>query len=82
MPQKTGIFGPKIPFLALFSQVLVLVGPSKGLFGPFLTLFNTKTPFFGNKFADVLSGGWDYLMPSFLAKNIPDDHLQESSSSR
>ena len=46
MPQKTGIFGPKIPFLALFSLVLALFGPSKGLFGPFLTLFITKTPFF------------------------------------
>ena len=46
MPQKTGIFGPKIPFLAFFSLVLAHFGPSKGLFGPFLTLFNTKTPFF------------------------------------
>ena len=34
MPQKTGIFGPKIPFLALFSLVLALFGPSRGLFGP------------------------------------------------
>ena len=65
MPQKTGIFGPKIPILALFSLVLALFGPSKGLFGPFLTLFDTKTPIFGNKFADVLSGGWGHLMPGW-----------------
>ena len=59
MPQKTGIFGPKIPFLALFSLVLALFGPSKGLFGPFLTLFNTKTSFLvllGKKNPERLSG--------------------------
>ena len=82
MPQKTGIFGPKIPFLALFSLVLALFGPSKGLFGPFLTLFTTKTPIFWKQICGRSSGVWDHHMPSFLAKNIPDDHLQESSSSR
>ena len=39
--QKTGIFGPKLPF----SYISALFGPFYDLFGPFLTLFNTQTPF-------------------------------------
>ena len=39
--QITGIFGPKTPF----SYIAALFGPSYGLFGPFLTLLNTKHRF-------------------------------------
>ena len=39
--QKTGIFGPKPPF----SYISALFAPFYGHFGPFLTLFNTQTPF-------------------------------------
>ena len=34
-------FGPKTPF----SYISALIGPFYGPFGPFLTLFNTQTPF-------------------------------------
>ena len=40
---KIGIFGPKIPFLAPFSLVLALFGPSEGLFGPFFGKKDFKT---------------------------------------
>ena len=36
---KKGIFGTKTLILARF-------GPFQAIFGPFLTLFNEKTPFF------------------------------------
>ena len=39
--RKTGFFGPQTPF----SYISALIGPFYGLFGPFLTLFNTQTPF-------------------------------------
>ena len=38
---ETGFFGPKTPF----SYISALFGSFYDLFGPFLTLFNTQTPF-------------------------------------
>ena len=39
--QKTGVFGSKTPF----SYISALFAPFYGHLGPFLTLFNTQTPF-------------------------------------
>ena len=41
--KKTGIFGQQIPF----SYISAPFGPLYDLFGPFLTLSNTQTPFLG-----------------------------------
>ena len=42
---KTGILGRKTLFFAFFHTFSALFCLLYGLFGPFLTLFNTKTPF-------------------------------------
>ena len=39
--RKTGFFGPQTPF----SYISALIGPFYGPFGPFLTFFDTQTPF-------------------------------------
>ena len=54
---KTGFFGPKTPF----SYISALIDPFYGLFGPFLTLFNTQTPFLallGEICWLSVGGGW------------------------
>ena len=40
-----GFVGPKTLFFTLFHTFLALFSLLYGLFGPFLTLFNTKTLF-------------------------------------
>ena len=43
--QKEGFLGPKTLFFTLFHTFLALFSILYGPFGPFLTLFNTKTSF-------------------------------------
>ena len=45
IPLKAGILGPNTLFFAFFHTFLALFGLVYGLFGPVLTLFNTKTSF-------------------------------------
>ena len=56
---KKQFFWSKISIFCLFHAFLDLSGPSYGLFGPFLTLFNEKTSFLallGKNFPEKLSG--------------------------
>ena len=59
IPLKRRYFRSETPFFAFFHTFVALFGLLYGLFGPFLTLFNTKTSFLvllGKKIPEKLSG--------------------------